>query len=280
MSFFKKLKSAISGFVSRDKTVHVGDRDLEDLLIEADFGYTLSSKIASEIGRSDDVITALKEKLESILAPLMKELEVDSSKKPYVIVLSGVNGSGKTTTVAKLAFALKARGYSVSIAACDTFRAAAVDQLSVWATKVGCEIFKAETPKDPASVAFDALRSIKSDVLIIDTAGRLHNNPDLMNELAKLYRVIAKFDAAAPHMNLLVLDATTGQNVIEQVKEFGRIHPISGVIISKIDGGAKGGAIVRVASEFNIPVLGVGTGEHEGDFEAFSVDKFLLDLVE
>jgi fused signal recognition particle receptor len=266
--------------MGRDGVARVGDCDLEDILIEADFGCALASKIAKEVRGADNIIPALKAKLERILLPLFKEIEVDSSKAPYVMVLSGVNGSGKTTTVAKLAFLLKNRGFSVGVVACDTFRAAATEQLSEWASRIGCDIFTAGDRQDPASVAFDAMRSSKCDVLIIDTAGRLHNNADLMNELAKIHRVVAKLDPTAPHMNILVIDATTGQNVIEQIKEFSKVHQISGLIISKMDGSAKGGAIVNVANEFQIPILGVGTGESEDRLEPFSVDKFLRGLVE
>ncbi|MDR2458746.1 MAG: signal recognition particle-docking protein FtsY [Holosporales bacterium] len=280
MSFFKKLKSVIYGIIGHDRAAQIGSCDLEDVLIEADFGCALASKIAKEVRGEDDIVPALKAKLEEILLPLVKEIEVDPSKAPYVIVLSGVNGSGKTTTVAKLAFLLKSRGFSVGVVACDTFRAAATEQLSEWASRLGCKIFMGRDRQDPASVAFDAMSSSKCDVLIIDTAGRLHNNADLMNELAKLHRVVAKLDPAAPHMNILILDATTGQNVIEQIKEFSKVRQVSGLIISKMDGSAKGGAIVNVANEFQIPILGVGTGESADKFEPFSVDKFLRGLVE
>ncbi|MDR3224632.1 MAG: signal recognition particle-docking protein FtsY [Holosporales bacterium] len=282
MSFFKKLKSTISGVFSTGTkgSVRIGDTDLEDVLIGADFGVDLASKIARELRAEKDVVGALRMKLESILQPIIKDMEIDRSKKPFVIVLAGVNGSGKTTTVAKLACFFKAEGLSVDIAACDTFRAAATEQLSAWAIKLDCRIFKSETPKDPASVAFDALQSTKSDVLLIDTAGRLQNNTNLMSELAKIYRTIGKIDKSAPHMNILIIDATTGQNSIEQIKEFSKVHPISGIIISKMDGGSKGGVITRVAGEFELPILGIGTGENEHNFEKFSIEKFLKDLVE
>lgn len=275
MSFFKKLKSAFSNLTSSKNNL-----ELEDTLIEADFGVELSEKIAKEIGRESDIANALKNKLESILSPLIKDFQIDSSKKPFVIVLEGVNGSGKTTTVAKLAYYLKKQGFSVDIAACDTFRVAATDQLAVWAEKLKCNIFKADKPRDPASVAFEALSNSKSDVLLIDTAGRLQNNANLMNELSKIHRVLKKIDESAPHMTILVLDATTGQNLMDQVREFQKVQPISGIIINKLDGNAKGGALIRVENEFKIPILGVGLGESEKDFDAFSIDKFLKDLVE
>lgn len=275
MSFFKKLKSAFSNL-----TTAKGNIELEDTLIEADFGVDLATKISKEIGKEDDIAQALKTKIELNLKPLIKEIQIDPSKKPFVIILEGVNGSGKTTTVAKLAYYFKSKGLSVDIAACDTFRVAATEQLAVWAEKLNCNIFKSEKPKDPASVAFEALSNSKSDILIIDTAGRLQNNTNLMNELSKIHRVLQKIDDSAPHSTILVLDATTGQNLIDQVREFQKIHQISGVILNKLDGNAKGGAIVRVASEFKLPILGVGIGESEKDFEPFSIEKFLKDLME
>ena len=277
MSFFKKLKSVFSKLTNIENS---NCDDLEDTLIEADFGVELSTKIVKEIKKQNDLAASLKNKLESILTPLISDFKIDTSKKPFVIILEGVNGSGKTTTVAKLAFLLQNKGLSVDIAACDTFRVAATEQLSSWASKLGCNIFKSDTPKDPASVAFESLSNTQSDVLIIDTAGRLHNNTNLMNELSKIHRVVKKIDETAPHATILILDATTGQNLIDQVKEFQKVQPISGIIINKMDGGAKGGAIVRIADEFKLPIVGVGIGESEKDFESFSVDKFLKDLVE
>jgi fused signal recognition particle receptor len=279
VSFFKKLKSAISKMIE-GKGTSTSEFMLEDLLIEADFGPTLSSIIADEIKNEPDLRTALKTKLESILLPLMSNFSIDTTKKPFVILLEGVNGSGKTTTVAKLAFLLKNKNISVDIAACDTFRAAATEQLSLWVSKLNCKIFKSDSPRDPASVVFEALSHTKSDTLIIDTAGRLQNNVNLMSELEKIHRVMKKIDESAPHMNVLIMDATTGQNLIEQARAFEKIAPISGIIINKMDGGSKGGAIVRVAYELKLPILGVGIGESERDLENFSVDKFLKDFME
>lgn len=276
MSFFNKLKSIFSKHASQNS----GIVELEDSLIEADFGVELSERLAKTISSSDNISSALKEEIECILDPLITNISFDSSKKPFVVVLEGVNGSGKTTTVAKLAYFFQKQGLSVDVAACDTFRVAATDQLAVWADKLGCHIFKSDVPKDPASVAFEALSNSNSDVLIIDTAGRLQNNANLMNELSKIFRVINKIDKTAPHMNILVLDATTGHNLVDQVREFNKIRPISGLIITKVDGNARGGMIVRIANEFKLPILGVGKGESEKEFEAFSVEKFLKGLVE
>jgi fused signal recognition particle receptor len=172
-------------------------------------------------------------------------------------------------------------GKKVSVAACDTFRVAATEQLSFWAKEIGCEIYMAKDgQKDPASLAFEAMKASDADVLIIDTAGRLQNNSNLMDELSKMYRVASKIDQSAPHMNLMVLDATTGQNAMEQVLSFRKVHPITGLIISKMDGHAKGGMIVRIADELKIPILGVGIGESMSDFAKFSIDKFLEGLME
>ncbi|MDR0695535.1 MAG: signal recognition particle-docking protein FtsY [Holosporales bacterium] len=283
MSFFGKLKQAISKIADIDQKSASGQGiDLEEILIEADFGVHLAAQIASELKKERDMMMpALVEKIRAILSPLIREFSVDKNcGRPFVIVVAGVNGSGKTTTVAKIANFLKNRGFSVDIAACDTFRVAATEQLSVWAERLGCSIFKADAKKDPASVAYGALQETRSDVLIVDTAGRLHNNPNLMDELRKIYRCLGKIDETAPHMNILVIDATTGQNAIEQTGEFSKICPLSGIIMSKMDGNAKGGVIVRIASEYRIPILGIGTGETERDFEVFSIEKFLRDLTE
>lgn len=278
MSFFKKLKSTFSNLVT-SREYKLNRENLEDALIEADFGVKFAESFMEDL-KSSDLYSAFKNKVISILNPLIKNIEIDRNRKPFVIILEGVNGSGKTTTVAKLAYFLKQQGFSVDIAACDTFRVAAVDQLEIWAKKLNCNIFKSDTPKDPASVAFDAMKMTKSDILIIDTAGRLQNNTNLMNELEKIHRVIKKLDESAPHMTLLTIDATIGQNTIEQVKEFSKVNTLSGLIINKMDGGAKCGVIVRIADEFKIPILGVGVGESEKDFVEFSIDEFLKDFKE
>ncbi len=279
MSFFKKLKSIFANFTSNKS-----NEKLEEILIEADFGVKLASEIAKEIGIKGNINEALTTKIEAILSPLISNIEINKDKHPFVIVLEGVNGSGKTTTVAKLAYYFIRQGFSVDMVACDTFRVAATEQLEVWAERLGCKLYKGTgnggKPREPASLAYEALSNSKSDILIIDTAGRLQNNANLMNELAKIHRVLKKIDETAPHETVLILDATTGQNMVEQVREFQKVHPITGLILNKLDGNAKGGALVRVANEFKLPIYGVGIGESEKDFEAFSVDKFLKDLVE
>lgn len=278
MSFFKKLKSTFSNLVT-NREDKINRENLENALIEADFGVKFTENIINDL-KDSDLYSAFKNKITSILTPLIKDIEIDKSKKPFVIILEGVNGSGKTTTVAKLAYLLKQKGFSVDIAACDTFRVAAVDQLAIWAKKLDCNIFKSDSPKDPASIAFDAMKITKSDILIIDTAGRLQNNTNLMNELKKIHRVLKKYDETAPHMTLLTIDATIGQNTVDQVREFSKVNDLSGVIINKLDGGAKCGIIVRIAYEFKIPILGIGIGESEKDFAKFSINKFLKDFEE
>ena len=279
MSFFAKLKSIFKSFAS-SKT----NEELEEILIEADFGVKLATELAKEVGSNGSITEALKDKIDTIISPLVSDIKISSDKHPFVIVLEGVNGSGKTTTIAKLAYHFQQVGLSVDIVACDTFRVAATEQLAVWAEKLNCRIFcgntSPEKPREPASLAYEALSNSESDVLLIDTAGRLQNNTNLMNELAKIHRVLKKIDDSAPHETILVLDATTGQNMLEQVKEFQKIHPITGLILNKLDGNAKGGAMVRVVNEFKLPIYGVGLGETEKDFEAFSVEKFLKDLME
>ncbi len=277
MSFFKKLKNAIKGISSKSASQ---ERELEEILIEADFGVELATKIAKELRTSDDLSRDLELKIEGILNPLVTDFEIDRSlQKPYVILMMGVNGSGKTTTIAKLAKLLQSQGLSVDIAACDTFRAAATEQLTIWAERLNCKIFKSDVPRDPASVAFEAAQNSTSDALIVDTAGRLHNNANLMNELLKIQNVLKKLNESAPHQTIITIDATIGQNSSTQVREFNKVCPISGLIITKMDGGSKGGTIVKIAEEFKIPILGVGIGESADDFKKFSVKEFLKDLM-
>lgn len=276
MSFFKKLKQAISNIISGNKSQEINN--IEDLLIEADFGVTLAESLANKLKKSKNIEESLKQEISNILSPVISDIIIDKQYKPFVITLCGVNGCGKTTTVAKLINKFNKDGLSVDIAACDTFRAAADEQLEVWANRLNTKLYKG-TNKDPASVAYNAITSTNSDVLVVDTAGRLPTNTNLMNELSKIYRVLNKFDNKAPHLNILVLDATTGQNAISQVQAFNNVYPVSGIILAKIDGGAKGGTIVNIANKLQIPILGVGNGESKDDLEMFSIDKFLKDLV-
>lgn len=277
MSFFYKLKNAIKNIISKP---NFDLTELEDILIEADFGYKLAAKIAKNLLKSKNIHQDLCTILESILSPCIKSLEIDkSSAKPYTILFVGVNGSGKTTTIAKIAHMLQKQSFSVDIAACDTFRAAATEQLSIWAEKLNCHIFKADTPKDPASVAFDAMQNSKSDILLIDTAGRMHNNTNLMNELCKIHTVLKKFNQHSPQQTIITIDATIGQNSMEQIQAFHKICHVSGIILTKMDGGAKGGTIVNIIDTMKIPILGIGIGENASNLAPFSITKFLHDLV-
>jgi fused signal recognition particle receptor len=285
MSFFKKLKNAILGRGSQIGEHQFELTDMESILIEADFGVNLASKISQKLAKTGKhSVENLRLELSKILDPLIMDFEIpsESRSKPFVIFLVGINGCGKTTTIAKLAhWLVKTRGFKVAIAACDTFRAAAVDQVSLWAERIGCDIFKAGNEnRDASSVLFEAINTTDADILLVDTAGRLHNNHNLMDELAKMYRVAAKTCPGAPHMNVMIIDATTGQNAIMQAAAFGKAHPITGLIIAKMDGNSKGGTIIGISNELKIPILGIGTGESVSDFERFSIDKFLKGLVE
>lgn len=216
------------------------------------------------------------------LKPVARELVIDKTLKPHVILVAGVNGNGKTTTIGKLAAKLKSEGYQVMLAACDTFRAAAGSQIAVWAERTGCPLVSGPAMSDPASVAFQALEQARKenyDILLIDTAGRLQNKTTLMEELAKIIRVLGKIDAKAPHTRLLVLDATTGQNALSQAEIFRNMADINGMIITKLDGTAKGGIVVSLAGEFQIPIHAIGIGEGVEDLAAFNAADFALSLV-
>ena len=278
MSFFNKLKEKIKSFsVKKDVYTSKDLEEIEDILIEADFGADLSSKITNLLKKSKDLNQGLIDAIEDILKPYVSSLDkINISEKPYVIMFVGVNGSGKTTSVAKVAhFFKKKKNLSVDIVACDTFRVAATEQLEFWANNLDCTIYKGTQNSDPASVAFDAVKNTKSDVLLIDTAGRLHNNVNLMNELSKISNVLRKIDENAPQKTIITIDATTGQHAIEQVRQFSKFCPVNGVILTKMDGNASGGAIVRITEEFKLPVFAVGIGEKPEDLEDFSTQKFI-----
>ncbi len=259
--------------------------DLEDILIQADLGVDSSARIAEAVGKGrydktiapEEVRAILASEVETILAPVAKPLNIDSAAKPFVILMVGVNGSGKTTTIGKLAAKFRAEGRTVMLAAGDTFRAAAIEQLKVWGTRTGCEVVAREQGADAAGLAFDALqaaRDKKTDVLLIDTAGRLQNKTGLMEELAKVVRVIRKQDASAPHAALLVLDATVGQNAISQVEAFRETAGVTGLVMTKLDGTARGGILVALAAKFGLPVHFIGVGEGVDDLEPFAAADF------
>lgn len=262
---------------------------LEELLIQADMGVDTATRVTANIaeGRfgkrisTADLRAALSAEIARIMAPVARPLPL-YPQKPQVVLVVGVNGSGKTTTIGKLASQFKAAGKSVVIAAGDTFRAAAVEQLQVWGTRAGVPVLTAPEGSDPASLAFDALTRAQADgadLLLIDTAGRLQNRQDLMEELSKIVRVIRKKDPTAPHNTLLVLDATTGQNAINQVEIFRKIADVSGLVMTKLDGTAKGGVLVALADKFGLPIHAIGVGEQIDDLAPFDPEDFAKALV-
>lgn len=262
---------------------------LEEVLIGADMGVQTAARVAANIaeGRfgkrisTTELRSALAAEITRIMTPVAKPLPLYATK-PQVVLVVGVNGSGKTTTIGKLASQFKAAGKSVIIAAGDTFRAAAVEQLQVWGTRAGVPVLTAPEGSDPASLAFDALTRARAegvDLLMIDTAGRLQNRQDLMEELSKIVRVLRKVDPTAPHNTLLVLDATTGQNALNQVEIFRKIADVSGLVMTKLDGTAKGGVLVALADKFGLPIHAVGVGEQIDDLAPFDPEDFARALV-
>ena len=262
---------------------------LEELLIQADMGVDTAVRVTANIsegrfGRrvsTRELRDALAAEVTRIMAPVARPMPL-YPQKPQVVLVVGVNGSGKTTTIGKLASQFKAAGKKVVIAAGDTFRAAAVDQLRIWGDRAGVPVLTAPEGSDPASLAFDALtkaRAEGADLLMIDTAGRLQNRQDLMEELAKIVRVIRKVDPTAPHNTLLVLDATTGQNAVTQVDIFRKIADVSGLVMTKLDGTAKGGVLVALADKFGLPIHAIGVGEQIDDLAPFDPEEFAKALV-
>ncbi len=259
--------------------------ELEETLVGTDIGvrtayalFEIIQKNAGTISGPDAALKAIRTEISGILEKREAELVIPAEKKPFVIMVTGVNGSGKTTTIAKLAHNLKSQGKSVVIASGDTFRAAAIEQLEHWANKVGADFVKAQEGADPSSVAFDGLQAAISrnhDVLIIDTAGRLHTKENLMEELKKTKRVLDKKSPGAPQEVLLVLDATIGQNAIEQTRQFNNALGVTGIVLTKLDGSSKGGVIVGIANEFEIPIRFIGIGEGMDDLQPFHAGSFV-----
>jgi fused signal recognition particle receptor len=280
-----KLGEGITGIFTKRKLDDDALEELEELLIQADLGVATSARIAGEIARTrfdkevspEEIREALAEQIAPILEPVARPLTVDPARKPHVVLVVGVNGSGKTTTIGKLATQFRAEGKSVMLAAGDTFRAAAVEQLQIWGERTGCPVVAKETGADAAGLAYDAVKRAKEegiDLLLIDTAGRLHNKADLMAELEKVVRVIKKLDESAPHDTLLVLDATTGQNALQQVQTFKELTQVTGLVLTKLDGSARGGILVALAEKFALPVHAIGVGESAQDLRPFEAKAF------
>jgi fused signal recognition particle receptor len=264
--------------------------DLEDVLIQADLGLGAAARIREAVGRGryergispDEVKRILAAEIERSLAPVARPLEIDVGARPFVILVVGVNGSGKTTTIGKLAAKFRAEGKTVLLAAGDTFRAAAIEQLRIWARRTFSALVEREQGADAAGLAFDALtraRELGVDVVLMDTAGRLQNRAELMSELEKIIRVMRKIDASAPHAVLLVLDATVGQNALSQVEVFGRTAGVTGLVMTKLDGTARGGILVAIADKFGLPVHFIGVGEGVDDLEPFTARDFAEAIV-
>ncbi len=280
-----KLSDGITGLFNKRKLDAATIDDLEDLLIQADIGVATAARITAAISKgrfekgisADDVRAILSEEVERVLAPVAKPLTIDAGNRPHVVMMVGVNGTGKTTTIGKLAARLTREGRNVVLAAGDTFRAAAIDQLKVWGERTGCRVVARAVGSDSASLAFDALKDAQAsdaDVLLLDTAGRLQNKQVLMEELEKVIRVLKKLDPTAPHDVVLVLDATTGQNALGQVEVFRDRAGVTGLVMTKLDGTARGGILVAIAEKFGLPVHAVGVGEGIDDLQSFEAGEF------
>jgi fused signal recognition particle receptor len=300
LSWFDRLKQGLSRSSSRlteGLTAILVKRkldqdtldEIEELLIAADLGPATAAQLAADLGKSrfgkevtdEEVKAFLAERVAALLAPVALPLDTTVAK-PFVVLMVGVNGVGKTTTIGKLAERYRAEGKTVMMAAGDTFRAAAVAQLSIWGQRTGAPVVAKGEGADPAALAYEALERARRediDVLLIDTAGRLHNKAGLMEELAKIIRVLQKLEPAAPHATVLVLDATTGQNAVSQVETFRSLVKVNGLVVTKLDGSAKGGVLVALAEKFKLPVHAIGVGETAQDLQAFDPKDFARSLM-
>ena len=300
MSWFQRLKDGLSRSSSRlteglaailvkRKLDQEPLDEIEELLIAADLGPATAASLAADLGRSrfgkevtdDEVKLFLADRVAELLAPVAVPLD-PTAAKPFVVLVVGVNGVGKTTTIGKLAEHYRSQGKRVMMAAGDTFRAAAVAQLAIWGERTGADVVKKGEGADPAALAYEALERARNeniDILLIDTAGRLHNKAGLMEELAKVIRVLQKQDPTAPHSTLLVLDATTGQNALQQVETFRSLVKVNGLVLTKLDGSAKGGVLVALAEKFKLPVHAIGVGETAQDFQPFDPKDFARSLM-
>jgi len=286
----QKLTEGITTVFQKRRLDDAALEELEELLIAADLGTAAAARVIAAFRRSRfgkevtdaEVKQSLAEEIAAILAPVANPLVLDPAKRPHVVLVVGVNGTGKTTTIGKLALQYRTEGKRAVLVAGDTFRAAAVEQLQIWGERVGAPVVSGGPGADPAGLSFDALTRAKADgadVLLIDTAGRLHNKGALMEELRKTIRVLRKQDETAPHSVLLVLDATTGQNAVQQVRVFKEMVDVTGLVVTKLDGSARGGIVVALAETFGLPVHAVGVGEQAGDLRPFDAQDFARGLV-
>ncbi len=281
----RALTTGITDIFTKRKLDDDTLQELEDVLIQADLGVETAMRITEAVaeGRYDkeiepeEVKAILAREVAAVLEPVAQPFEFDAAQQPFVILVVGVNGSGKTTTIGKLGAIATREGFSVKLAACDTFRAAAIDQLKVWGERSGASVMARPQGSDASGLAFDAFKEAKedgTDILIVDTAGRLQNKAHLMEELEKIVRVLKKHDETAPHSVLLVLDATTGQNAISQVELFQKSAGVTGLIMTKLDGTARGGILVALSQKFGLPVHAIGVGESIDDLQPFDADEF------
>jgi fused signal recognition particle receptor len=286
----QKLSSSITAVFTKRKLDDAALDELEELLIAADLGPAVAARVIETFRRTrfgtdvtdEEIKAALSAEITTILDPVARPLEIDAVHAPHVVLVVGVNGTGKTTTIGKYAQFYRDQGLRPMLVAGDTFRAAAVEQLQIWGERTGAPVVSGKPETDAAGLAFGALERAKRegiDVLLIDTAGRLHNKTALMDELAKIIRVIRKLDPSAPHSTVLVLDATTGQNALNQVEVFKDLVAVDGLIVTKLDGSARGGVVVALAEEFGLPVHAVGVGEKVGDLRPFVAAEFARGLV-
>lgn len=285
-----QLNEGIVAIFTKRKLDDEAVEKLEELLIRADLGAKVASRIVGDFAQGrfnkeispEEVKDELASRIAAILEPVAVPVDIDGKAKPYVMVVVGVNGNGKTTTIGKMAHMLTQGGWSVMMAAGDTFRAAAVEQLQVWGERAGCEVVTGAEQADPASVVYQAYEKAQKDgvdVLLVDTAGRLHNKNNLMAELQKIFKVIKKLNPDAPHSVVLVLDATTGQNALAQVETFKAMVNVSGLVVTKLDGTAKGGVVVALAEKFNLPIHAIGVGEGIDDLHSFKAPDFAKNLL-
>jgi fused signal recognition particle receptor len=285
-----RLTEGINGIFNRRRLDEAALGELEELLIASDMGVGVAAEVTEELRRRrfnqeispEEVRSAVAEQVIQLVEPVMKPLRLDPEKKPFVILIIGVNGTGKTTTIAKLAKQYREAGHDVVLAAGDTFRAAGIEQLQIWGERTGCRVVTRPMGSDAAGLAYDALEQARaegSDILLIDTAGRLHNKANLMAELQKIVRVLKKVDPSAPHSVLLVLDATTGQNAHAQAEIFRDMVGVTGIIMTKLDGTARGGVLVSLAEKYGIPIHAIGVGETSEDLRPFEARAYARSLV-